>query len=127
MPVPFDVNDAFGLDLEDEFEVIRRPVSIDSNGRGTVSPHSLGLQYGVVVPPSATSLDRLSDYGVISKAIQVITPFRLYFLTEGYQPDYIIYQGDQFIVASLSDYSQFGRGFVSATCILTQASTHEPR
>jgi hypothetical protein len=125
MPVLFDVNDAFGLDLEDEFEVIRRPLTVNSNGRSTVNPFSLGIQKGVI-GPTPTSLERTPDYGISKGNMWVFTPFRLYFLREGFQPDYIIYGGDRYVVVDLTDYTMYGRGFVQAMVHLTQSSPSEP-
>ncbi len=44
----------------------------------------------------------------------VVTKFRLRGPTPGYQPDIIVWYGNEFIVKQLDPYPQYGQGFMQA-------------
>lgn len=110
------------------FNVLRRSEMV--NGFGEVQIGSLQFSgvTGVVYPEGDQTLDREEDMGVPRKGIAVISgQFAL--RSQGtdasggaWQPDLVVWQGNQYFVESLEDYSTYALGFVKAHCVLTDAS-----
>lgn len=101
------------------FDVIRRRQIMGSNGVTTVQNTYYRAQRGSIGPAGASVLERLADQQFAGKALDVITQFRLRGPAkevQGYsfQPDLVIWKGDYYIVQSVSDFSQYGAGFVQA-------------
>lgn len=75
-------------------------------------------QFGVVTPASGKRLVRNAEGENVVGDIQVVTKFRL---SEGdgssYSPDIVTWKSQQYWVAAVNDYSEFGAGFIVATCL----------
>lgn len=114
--MPLDMTDAvLDDDLMDCFSVIRRPQVITTKGRVT-TPNNVTYNpvYGAVNAGSPNDLDRGADEQHFTKSISVVTPFRLRGEANGYQPDIVVWRGDNYLVKSLGDYSR--SGWVWAEC-----------
>jgi len=102
--------------LSDRFSVIRRKEVIDVHGRSTIVATTFPNVVGVVTPISPSDLDRQTDYQKMSRSISVVCSFFLQGEVEGYQPDLVVWRGDQYVVKSIDPYPQFGKGFMQAEC-----------
>jgi hypothetical protein len=106
--------------LADSFSVIRRTQTVGSNGRATMAQQTISNLSGPVYPSDDNDLKRLADEQITGKAITVITRFALYGEVEvagtQYQPDIVVWRGDNFLVKHLEDWSNYGPGFVLAIC-----------
>jgi hypothetical protein len=107
-------------DLADTFTVLRRQQVTGSNGTITTVTTPTYNVVGVVGPSGDNSLARQAAFETQGKSIQVITKFRLRGATREagnvYQPDIVVWGGDNFLVVSVSDFTRFGVGFVSVDC-----------
>ncbi len=99
--------------LSDLFNVIRRPETI-VKGRSTVNPVTIPNVSGVVAAAHGNDLDRLDDNQRMGRNLTIVTRFRLRGPTPGYQPDLIVWKGDQYLVKLVDPYPQYGAGFVQA-------------
>lgn len=77
---------------------------------------------GVVTASSGTSLNRGPDGSHIENTITIHTRFRLQDGIAGRDADLVQYEGKQFTVINVADYSEYGRGFICATCALIPLS-----
>lgn len=96
--------------------VLRTTEGIDSNGRGYKGPEVSTTVVAVVIPQSGAVLQRLAEGSNISESITVYTEFRLSASVDGQSADEILWNGRRYVVKNVSDYSQYGRGFMSAVC-----------
>lgn len=101
--------------LADKVVVIRRRQVIGTNGRVSVSKLTIPRVVGTVTMAGPDDLDRLDDHQRLGRVISFVSKFKLQgpALTGRTlaQPDLIIWRGDQFVVATVDPYPQFGSGF----------------
>jgi hypothetical protein len=117
----------------EKFKVVRRRESVNPFGQAILTPQTFNA-IGQVSPTGRNSLIREQAFSSQEKTIRVITNFKLIGPSkdgteQAYQPDLIFWKGSYYIVGELSDYSQYGAGFVSADCSSfdwTIASTQGP-
>jgi hypothetical protein len=122
--------------LADSFTVLRRTQTVNDFGIASVASQTITPVYGVVAPSNENELNRFPDLEVQSKAITVVTSFALrgesetggttfgagLYNADGYgegsefQPDIVVWNGNNFIVRALDDWSQYAAGFVLAIC-----------
>jgi hypothetical protein len=105
----------------DTFTVTRRTEVVDGFGLSQVTPASIPGLYGVVYPSNEEDLKRFPDLQIQSKALTVITRFALRGEAEAannteFQPDIVVWGGNNFLVRALDDYSQYAAGFILAIC-----------
>jgi hypothetical protein len=99
----------------DTFTVVRRGSAVNAQGR-TESIEEQIPTTGIVQPSGANTQDRPKDYATGRKSCLVITQFRLRQQTDGYLPDLVLWRGDDYLVETVEDYTNYGRGFVQAYC-----------
>lgn len=113
------MSDAFGPEMLDEFEVVRRAETVDSNGEAVIGSVAL-MAVGVVCRASPDDLQRLPELDLMDAYISVVTQFRLRGPARAagrqFKPDVIRWQGSSFVVKALDPYTNFGAGFVQAIC-----------
>lgn len=114
-----DVSDVlYDSDLTENIIVRRRPQN--SNSYGRPSPDSVEIDYptiAVVTSSNPNDLNRQDpDLEVASRTISVITDFKIRGQIEGYLPDVVVWRGNNFVVAYIDLYPQFGAGFYQAIC-----------
>jgi hypothetical protein len=109
--------------LVDTFTVNRRTQTVNNFGVASTTVQPFAGLYGVVYPSNENELKRLPDLQVQEKAITVITNFALRGESEtsadpavSFQPDIVVWGGDNFVVRKLEDWSQYGPGFILAIC-----------
>jgi hypothetical protein len=119
MDVSEALNNPYTLDY---FDVIRRAQLVNTSGEvGIPQPQIFSQVAGVVAPDNAPRLQRNPEAQIAGKILLVYTTFALRGQTQDgvpqdYQPDLVIWGGNQFIVVSVDDYSRYGTGFVKAVC-----------
>jgi galactose-6-phosphate isomerase len=87
---------------------------------------------GVVLPVDDQPLVRGPDQQNLPRLLEVHTPFRLRGAAKDpgtgkqYQPDIITWNGDDFVVNKVQDYSRFGQGFIQADCSSVDSIDNAP-
>jgi hypothetical protein len=99
----------------DTFTVVRRISEVNDQGRTATIELKIPTT-GVVQPSGANTQERPKDYATGRKSCLVITQFRLRQQTQGYLPDLVLWRGDDYLVETVEDYTNYGRGFVQAYC-----------
>ena len=109
--------------LADHFTVLRRTQTVDNFGIASTANQPFPGLSGVVYPSDENELRRLPDLQVQEKALTVITRFALRGASEtsanpavSFQPDIVVWGGNNFVVRKIEDWSQFGNGFILAIC-----------
>lgn len=104
----------------DTFAVLRRTEVVNNFGVSAVTAVSTPGVYGVVYPSNENDLKRFPDLQVQAKALTVITRFALRGESEAsgseFQPDVVVWNGDNFVVRALEDWSNYASGFILAIC-----------
>ena len=118
-----DVTDLlYDPDLTGHFDVIRRIQSVNQYGEVSVTADTFEHVIGAVYPTGSNSLTKEAAFQTQAKAITVVTKFRLRGASQDmygtqYQPDIVEWDGDQYEVKVVNDYSRYGGGFIEAECI----------
>lgn len=108
-------------DFCETLTIKRRAQTVGTNGRAsttttTISPPPVG----VVQPVSDQPLVRGPDQQNLPRLLEVHTPFRLRSASRSggvtYQPDILVWNGDDYIVNKVQDWSRYGAGWVQADC-----------
>lgn len=116
MPI-LDLREAFeAVEFADRFTVVRRAEQISGFGRSERVPERFPRIVGSIYPSGDNSLLRAEDQQHGRKTITVVSRFRLQMAAPGYQPDIVIWGGDQYLVRSIQDFSRFGGGMIVAEC-----------
>lgn len=95
--------------LADAFDVVRRR-EVLVLGRVTVTTQEFLDEVGVVTQESPSDLMKNTDAQFVPRRIFVASMFQFYGAVEGYQPDYILWNGSIYEVISVLPYSRFGAG-----------------
>lgn len=106
--------------LIDSFSVIRRTETVNNFGVSTIASVTIPDLYGPIYPSNENDLARFPDLQVQTKAITVITRFALRGEAETsgteFQPDVVVWGGDNFVVRRIEDWSKYALGFIMAIC-----------
>lgn len=122
--MPFlDVSDVLSdPDFATTFDVLRSTITT-VKGRGVSTTQTFAGVIGVVTPAGSNDLKRMPEAARMSGAITIHTTFRL--TSSGLQPDgttadadIVSWQGRQWSVLSVDDWTQFGAGFVRAAATM---------
>lgn len=105
----------------DKFDVQRRALATNNYGEPTITPTTINNVRGVVYPASPNDLRRLPEAQIMAQTIVVITRFALRGASKDgqaqeWEPDVVVWGGDNFLVIATNDYSQYARGFIYAIC-----------
>lgn len=115
--------------MVDFFAVVRRQESITQKGRSSTVKRRFNT-FGIVDAASPNDLDRLEDYQFQTKAISVVTQFKLRGVSQqskkNYQPDLIFWASDYFLVRTVEDYSRYGAGWIQAIATSTDFIDEAP-
>jgi hypothetical protein len=98
------------------FEVLRRAETVDAKGRASIPEVSLGKKWGSVMVIDPAKLDRGEDGAMVPRNISVISRNQLVPLSQGFQPDIVVWRGTRYTVTECTPHPQFGRGFYQAKC-----------
>lgn len=122
MPL-LDVSEVLGdPDFADTLVCIRQTQTVGDDGMAVNVTQSMPF-LGVVTADRGKELARLAAGSHVSGSILVHTVFRL---TNGgpngVDSDHVVWNGDEYIVTSINDYSRYGAGFICASCDLLPLS-----
>ena len=103
------------------FTVLRRVQVVNTLGEST-NPNTQSIPGvpGVVTSATPDDLARHPEIEMTSKAISITTSFPLRSVfsqssgTNQYLPDIVIWNGSNFVVRAVDDYSTYGPGFINA-------------
>lgn len=107
--------------LDTSLSVTRNAQTVGDDGIAVDTPTTTGF-YGVVTSLNGSVLQRVAEGAHIEDTITIHTPFKLIAGQAGYDADVVNWQGRQWTVTNVNDYSTYGRGFVAATCTMKQLS-----
>lgn len=101
--------------FRDDLVCTRNTQTVGENGRAVNKPCNTSF-CGVVTSDTGDLLARLAEGSYIKGSIVVHSRFVLIDGLNGKDADIVTWQGRQYTVSSVNDYSTYGRGFVAATC-----------
>jgi len=107
--------------LDMTLTVTRNAQTVGADGIGVITPTTTPF-FGVVTSLSGSVLHRVAEGEHISDTITIHSQYRLIDGQAGYDADVVNWQGLQWTVTNVNDYSTYGRGFINATCTLKQLS-----
>jgi hypothetical protein len=100
---------------------IRQTQTVDNDGIATNVPATSTFS-GVVTNDTGDLLVRLAEGSRIQASITIHTRFKLQDGKDGLDADVITYKGRNYTVTNVADWSDYGRGFVCASCELISLS-----
>lgn len=127
-----DVTDLlFDTDVAEQLAITRREEVISTGGIvSTVDTVISPAPWGVVLPQPDLPLQRGPDQATLPRLLQVHTTYRLRSAStasgEAYLPDVLTWNGDEYVVNRVYDYSHFGPGFIQADCSAEGADQQAP-
>lgn len=98
----------------------RMAETVDENGVTQLTPQP--LRFWGAVFSDGKRIERQADAETAHGEITVFTRFKLRSAKAGYTADVIFWDGAQYTVDDLRDMSNWGSGFVKATCTLNTPS-----
>lgn len=104
-------------DFADRLQCVRHQQTVDEHGIAH-NAQQVSEFLGVVTSDRGTELARLAAGARVSGSILIHTRFRLSNGHAGHDADEVIWRGNRYTVVSVDDYSQYGAGFVCASCDL---------
>jgi hypothetical protein len=99
----------------------RQAQTIDANGMAS-NAQTVTRFAGVVTNDTGDQLIRRADGSRIEGSITIHTRFGLIDGKIGFDADLVTWQGRQYTVVNVRDWSTYGRGFVAAQCELIPLS-----
>lgn len=107
----------FDPDFASSFDVVRYTNARGPTGRGvsTVAIQKQNVS-GVIYPDKGRNLQRLGLGQKNVDSIRVVTTYRLSPGSQGLDADIVAWNGAHYTVVAIADWSQYGAGFVEATC-----------
>lgn len=121
-----DLSDAFCPDNLDVFAVNRRAQTVDDGGFAHQTPTTIPGVRGVVTAATPNDLERLPDEQHGTKAIVIVTKFRLQLPSPNFDADTVQWHGDEFVVVHVDDYTSYGHGFLQAIAISINSIEQPP-
>lgn len=100
---------------------VRQAQTVGNDGLAVNTPTSTPF-YGVVTNDTGDLLERRADGERIMASITVHTKFRLTAGKDGLSADIVTWDGDDYTVSAVANWSKYGRGFMMATCDLIPLS-----
>jgi hypothetical protein len=94
----------------------RRLQVIDAHGRPALVETLFPRIPAVINSGSPNNLSRDEDHATFTRSINVVLSFKIIGQVDGFLPDIVIWEGNNFIVDSFDPYPQYGAGFYQVTC-----------
>jgi len=104
-------------DFVDSLVCMRNTQTVDDNGIATDTPTTTPF-YGVVTNNTGDLLMRLAEGSRITGSITVHSQFNLIAGNDGIDADIVTWNGRQYTVTNVGDWSRFGIGFTATNCEL---------
>lgn len=102
--------------IADTFSVIRTLQTTNSEGIVTETKTVIPNITGVVTTQNPNDLYREENFEYFTRSLSVITQYRLQGQRQQYEPDIVVWRGNNFVVGTFDPYPQFGNGFYEAIC-----------
>lgn len=121
------------VEFADVITVLRRAETVNNFGETTVEVQRFSNIIAVVTTPGVNELVRQADGAIVDNTITVITKFRLRSASktprtgQSYQPDIVVYQGNNYVADHPNDYSRYGAGFIEMVCTETDYIDNAPQ
>ena len=107
------------IEFADSFDVIKRTQSIDESGIASDVTVTIPCVTGAVIPNKSANLMVTPDGERLFGSIMIYSKYPLSpGRKDGGDADLIIWNKRQYIVESIDNFQNFGRGFTSALCSL---------
>jgi hypothetical protein len=102
----------------EKFNIVRRAETVNAQGRTVVTPITTVNNVGVITMNEDIENIRIAfpEMEFATRVISVVTKKKLQAAVTGYQPDLVVWRGDNYLVQRVSPYPQFGSGFYEAIC-----------
>lgn len=118
--------------LLDTFSVIRRQETVNTSGESVQTPQTFTGVYGVVKVKGDNDLERTTDGEREKKGIYVVTMFALRGAAldgaqQSWQPDLIVWHGNQYTVRTVRDWGGYGIGYTAAECDQVEVQSMPPQ
>ncbi len=105
--------------MDRSLSVKRSAQAVGADGLAVLSTLPTPISFaGVVTSNNGSLLTRIAEGERVADTIIIHSMFGLSDGQAGQTADIVTWQGKQWTVVSVNDYSHFGRGFVSAVCEL---------
>lgn len=122
-----DVGDVFDDPELTGFITVKRFVeNVTDEGISQPTVQLFQHQVAIVTGGKASNLLVLTDAQRVTGLITVHTPFLLVDGTPTRKADHILFQGGEYVVLVVKNFSNFGAGFVTAECQLFGMQNAEP-
>lgn len=108
-------------DFVDSLVCARMTQTVDDNGVATDAPTTAPF-WGVVTNNSGDLLMRMAEGSHVKGSITVHSQFLLQAGSDGLDADVVTWNGRQYTVTNVGDWSRFGIGFTAANCELIPLS-----
>jgi len=126
MPL-LDVSEVFDdPELTDEIVVKRYTENVTTDGLSVPIVTSFSCVSAVVTGGKGADLRMLADGQRVYGLITVHTPFLLLEGTPTRKADHVVFQGAEYSVLNVANFSNYGVGFVTAQCELFDLQGPEP-
>lgn len=126
MPL-LDVNEVFDdPDLTSRITVLRFTENVNQDGISAPIVTTFPSIVAIVTAGKGSDLLMLTDAQRVHGLITVHTPFLLVDGTPTRKADHILFQGAEYAVVNVKNFSNYGDGFVTASCQLFNLQGAEP-
>ena len=102
--------------IADTFSVVRTMQTTGRFGMVVETKTVIPNVWGIVTTANPNDLYREESFEYFSRSLNIVTQYRLQGQRQGYEPDIVIWHGNQFVVGTFDPYPQFGNGFYEAIC-----------
>lgn len=113
-------------DFCDTVTITRETETIGSNGRPIITTETFPGVVGVIVAGHGDMLKRFPELTRVEGSVMVYTTFRLAAATQTTQADQMTWNGVNYRLTALNDWTNFGAGFVSAIFTMTDLLEASP-
>lgn len=107
----------FDPDFADKITGTRVMQTVNGSGLATATTAALSFT-GVVTQDDGDVMQRMPDGEMVAGSITIHTVFRLSAGGVNENADIVTWQGRNYTVKQIADYSNFGAGFIAAQCEL---------
>jgi hypothetical protein len=122
-----DVTEIFDdPDFMDEIEVRRPSTAVNADGVMQTTATRFAGVLASVQPASGKALMFLPEAQRTQGALQIWTKFQLIAATPAGSGDYVLWQGQTYLIEVILPWSNYGAGFCSAVMMRKEVSPNEP-
>lgn len=104
-------------DFGDNIVLYRRFQTVDTHGETVITPTTVNL-IAIVQAGNGETLKRNPEYAVMEDWITIYAIYHFKADGEGYYPDKITWNARNYLVKTVTDYSNWGAGYTRADCLI---------